>query len=88
MPPNALSLSVGDLGETLALTQLAWTSFSGTFIAAGATTALNFLFTTVAGSGTVFIDKIVVDRLLPLPSSLALVGLGLAGLAASRRRRH
>lgn len=86
VPPNALSISVGDLGASLALVPGSWTTYTGTFTALSDSTALDFLFATEGGTGTVWIDNVVVSA-VPEPSVLALLGLGLAGFAASRRRK-
>lgn len=91
VPPNALSLDVGDLSMGLALVQDSWVNFSGTFTASSAVTALDLLFTTVGGSGTVWIDNVVVERVsaaVPEPAGTALVALGLAALGVTRRWRR
>lgn len=89
--PNALTLDVGDLTVDLALIPGSWVNFGGTFVASSAVTALDLLFSTVSGSGTVWIDNVVVERVsaaVPEPSGLALLALGLAGLGVTRRSRR
>lgn len=89
-PPNALSVIAGDLDQDLPVVQFAWGTYSSTFTAAGASTLLQFIFSTAGGSGTVFLDNVIVDRVgtVPVPPTLALVALGIAGLAATRRRQR
>jgi len=86
VPPNTLSLSAGDLNTSLGLAQRVWNTFTGTFTAPASSTALNLFFSTVPGSLTVFVDAVSVSR-VPEPGTLALLGLGLAGLGLSRRRK-
>jgi len=88
-PTNTLSLTVGDLIAVLDVQVGVWKTYSGSFTASGASTALDFLFRTLGGSGTVQLDAVVVDRLstVPAPGGLALV-LAALGLAAAARRKR
>ncbi len=60
-PVNALALSVGDLNATMNLVgSLQWSLYSGSFVASGASTDLDFVFQTAVGRGTVNIDGVEV----------------------------
>ena len=89
VPPNSLAIEVGDLSATLALQQGTWNAYSASFTALSTTTSLDFLFRTVGGSGTVWIDNVVVDRVgaVPLPSTAMLLAAGLLAFAGMRRAR-
>ena len=67
---------------------LAWLLTTDTFVAAGGTTAINFFFETDPGTGTWRIDDVSVLAAAPEPTSLALLGLGIAGAVARRARRR
>lgn len=88
VPPNSLGIAVGSLSDTLGLQQLVWNSYSATFTALSTTTSLDLLFRTVAGSGTVWVDNVVVVRAVPLPSTAMLLALGLLAFAGTRRARN
>lgn len=89
VPPNALSLVVGDLNQVLNLAQFDWRTFTGSFTASSLSTDIDLLFTTLPGTGTVWIDAVTVDQTgqsVPEPASIALTALGLAALASRRRK--
>lgn len=73
----------------------ATTGFSqsvGSFTATGAKTKLEFFLATDPGTGTYVIDNVSLEQTgtanaVPEPGSLALMGLGVAGFIAARRKR-
>jgi len=62
--------------------------FATSFVASSDNATLSFI--TRNDPGYNYLDNVVVDptRAVPEPASLVLVGLGLAGLGALRRKRH
>lgn len=88
VPPNSLSFSVGNLSGNLPLAQYNWNTYAGTFTASSTSTALDFHFQTVGGTGTVSIDAVSVQA-VPEPETYAmlLAGLGLMGAVARRKQK-
>lgn len=88
-PANNLSLKVGDLVQDFTFASSGWSSFSSTFTAISTSTSLDFFFDTDPGTGQIWLDGIVVDYVasVPEPASIALFGIGLAGLGFSRRKK-
>ncbi len=83
------NVSVGSLNMDIVNNDTGnWTLFSGMFTALGANTTLMFTSidpdTETLGN---FLDNVSVIAKVPEPGTLALLGLGLAGLGLSRRRK-
>lgn len=80
----------GDLLSTIVSdhTTSEWSLFTTSFIGTGNTTTLTFT-SIIPSAGTVgnFIDDVKVVASVPEASSIALFGLGIAGLMISRRRQ-
>ncbi|WP_162525016.1 DUF642 domain-containing protein [Marinobacter sp. BW6] len=86
---TAGDINEGGLNQDIANTSASdWTIFSSMFTASGELTRL--MFTSVNPETQTlgnFLDSVSVIAKVPEPGSLALLGLGLAGLGLSRRRK-
>lgn len=71
--------------NTSAPNALDWTLFSYDFIAPAASTTIVFQSLTLNSEGGILLDNVSIDRSIPEPASLSL--LGLAALPLARRRR-
>ena len=63
-----------------------WKGYYGTFIATGTNATVSFDAVAGGGSGGIFLDRVAVDQ-VPEPSTIVLMGAGLLGLSALRRRK-
>ena len=83
---EVFNFSVGNLAAVLNDHVVgSWRQYNGSFVANSAMSTIRF---TSSNNGTVgnFLDDVVVSSQVPEPATLALFGLGLAGLAFGRRR--
>lgn len=80
--------SVGDLAAVINDHVVgSWRQFNGSFVATSTLSTIRFTSSNNSTEGN-FLDDVVVSSQVPEPATLALFGLGLAGLAIGRRSRR
>jgi hypothetical protein len=86
---NILRYQIGSGSIVTVPNSFAWAETVTTFVATSVATEIQFYFETDPGTGTHRLDDVSVGvEAIPEPTTLSLLGLGLAGLAAARRRRN
>lgn len=85
---NILRYSIGGATPVLVSTTTSYIETMASFTASAATTTIELLFETDGGTGQWRIDDVsVTGAAVPEPTTLALMGLGMAGIGYSRKRK-